>query len=60
MTDRTATFRKSTFSDGDNGCVEVARPRSSFQVRDSKNAAGPTLSFAEPRGLAFLGWVKRG
>ena len=59
MANHTATFRKSTFSDGDNGCVEVARPVASLQVRDSKNTDGPVLSFAEPRGLLFLGWVKR-
>ena len=58
MTARDDLWRKSTFS-GDNAqCVEIARPRSLFRVRDSKNADGPELAFAEPQGLSFLAWVK--
>ena len=41
-----STWRKSSFSDqGGSDCVEVAVGVSEVAVRDSKNAAGPTLRF---------------
>lgn len=56
---RDARFRKSTRSQGANNCVEVARPKALFGVRDSKHSDGPVLSFTESQGLAFLGLVKQ-
>jgi hypothetical protein len=41
-TDRRDGWRKSSFSDQGNGCVEIAR--SLGAVRDSKNPDGPMLS----------------
>jgi hypothetical protein len=41
-------WRKSSFSDLGNGCVEVARTLGA--VRDSKNPDGPVLS-VDARGL---------
>jgi hypothetical protein len=41
-------WRKSSFSDTGNGCVEVARTLAA--IRDSKNPEGPRLS-ADVRGL---------
>jgi hypothetical protein len=48
-------WRKTTHS-GDNGgnCVEVAPADSAVAVRDSKDQAGPTLSFTPPAWHSFL------
>jgi hypothetical protein len=41
-------WRKSSFSDHPNSsCVEVALTGTGAAVRDSKNAAGPTLRFPD-------------
>jgi hypothetical protein len=50
-------WRKSTFSDTNN-CVEVAWPSLSAAVRDSKNPAGPTLTFTRPALAAFVTTLK--
>lgn len=57
---RDPRFRKSTRSQGDSGCVEIARPLSLFRVRDSKNVDGPVLSVDELQGITFLDFVKKG
>ncbi|MEU9033336.1 DUF397 domain-containing protein [Streptomyces sp. NPDC048352] len=52
-----AKWRKSSFSDGGEQCVEVAdtRPTRGFvAVRDSKDPNGPTLAFTEAAFTAFL------
>lgn len=41
-------WRKSSFSDGDANCVEVAHLVKGFAVRDSKDPSGPVLSFTQP------------
>ena len=46
--DRRDGWRKSSFSDQGNGCVEVARTLGA--VRDSKNPDGPVLR-VDVRGL---------
>jgi hypothetical protein len=46
-------WRTSTFSDT-NDCVEVAWPAVSVAVRDSKNPAGPTLTFGRSEFSAAL------
>ena len=47
-------FRKSTFSDPDQDCVEIAHRSLTFGVRDSKQEASPVLTFAPDAGLMFL------
>ncbi|MFE0460866.1 DUF397 domain-containing protein [Kitasatospora sp. NPDC058965] len=46
---------KSSYSDSEGGdCVEVARCPTTVHVRDSKDQAGPVLSFAAAAWVAFL------
>ncbi|MFZ3551733.1 DUF397 domain-containing protein [Streptomyces sp. 4.24] len=52
-----AQWRKSSFSDGGEQCVEIAdtRPTHGFiAVRDSKRPAGPALTFTESAFTTFL------
>ncbi|MGW2331181.1 DUF397 domain-containing protein [Streptomyces sp. NPDC001700] len=53
-------YRKSSYSGGENNCVEVAdtadRGRS---VRDSKDQSGPSLAFKGDAWSAFILGVKR-
>jgi len=56
-----ATWRKSTRSGGATNCVEVADGVTAFvAVRDSKDPAGPALTFAPGSWDAFTGAVKSG
>jgi hypothetical protein len=55
-----AVFRKSSHSDGGEGCVEAARLERRRLVRDSKDQHGPVLSFGAPEWAAFLADVKGG
>jgi hypothetical protein len=49
------TWRKSSYSESAQGsCVEVAFSTTSIAVRDSKNAPGPTLTFAASTWRNFL------
>lgn len=52
-------FVKSTFS-GDGGCVEVAVSPVGARVRDSKDPAGPVLTFTEREWVAFVRGVRAG
>lgn len=54
------TWRKSSYSGGDNGsCVEVADGHPGVTpVRDSKNPAGPVLTFGATAWSTFLTGVK--
>jgi hypothetical protein len=47
-------WRKSSHSNGQADCVEVARTQESVAVRDSKNTSGPVLTFPASRWAAFL------
>jgi hypothetical protein len=49
------TWRKSSYSGGDNECVEVAHGIEGIvPVRDSKDPAGPMLTFTPTAWRAFL------
>jgi len=50
-------WRKSSFSGGDNECVEVAHLDDAVAVRDSKNPDGPTLTV---NAAGFFAAVKGG
>lgn len=54
-----AKWHKSTFSQPDN-CVEVARVRGHFAVRDSKNPQGGALVFDSAEWAAFVKGVDAG
>lgn len=55
-----AVFRKSTFSDGGEGCVEAAKLSTSRLVRDSKDRSGPTLMFTSSAWAAFINDIRQG
>jgi hypothetical protein len=46
-------WRKSSRSNAENACVEVAVRPFAVAVRDSKNASGPTLAFPTATWDAF-------
>ncbi|GAA1226131.1 DUF397 domain-containing protein [Kitasatospora nipponensis] len=49
---------KSSYSSGAGGeCIEVAAPLGAVHVRDSKDQAGPVLSFGGAEWAAFVGFV---
>lgn len=56
----TPTWTKSSHSDPNGGnCVEARQPGTrTVQVRDSKNPAGPVLSFSSNCWLAFTADLK--
>ena len=43
-----ACWRKSTFSDASNTCVEIAFSGPTVGLRDSKNPTGPILTLPAP------------
>jgi Domain of unknown function (DUF397) len=55
----TLAWRKSTWS-ADGDCVEVAFNAGSVFVRDSKDPAGPVLSFTSSEWAAFLAGARDG
>lgn len=52
-------WRKSSYSEAGN-CVEVGCTAQVILVRDSKNRAGPVLSFSKLTWAAFLADVNSG
>ncbi|MEV5408830.1 DUF397 domain-containing protein [Thermopolyspora sp. NPDC052614] len=61
------TWRKSTYSGGDNACVEVAQvamrktdTERIFVLRDSKNPDGPRLHLTHAAWNAFRVGIKSG
>lgn len=53
-------WRKSSYSNAGNQCVEVARIGEAFGVRDSKNPEGGRLTFGTADWKEFLDGIKRG
>lgn len=59
MTEFIGSFRKSSYSMQEGGCVEVADTATgSRAIRDSKDQAGPILTFAPGGWQAFLAGAK--
>ena len=59
--DLTGPFVKSTFSDGQENCVEAAPTADGGRaVRDSKNPTGGTQFYTAPEWSAFIAGVKAG
>jgi hypothetical protein len=47
------SWRKSSYSGGDNNCVEVGRAGAAIAVRDTKNPRGGALDFSVIAWQAF-------
>ena len=60
MQDATLIWRKSTRSGAAGHCVEVADVPAAVLVRDSKDAAGPVLSFGAPGWNGFIAGIRAG
>jgi hypothetical protein len=55
-----AVWHKSSRSNGQGQCVEVARLDRAVAVRDSKDPAGPVLTFTSAEWAAFIDGAKDG
>jgi len=53
-------WRKSSYSNAGNACVEVGQAQAAYAVRDSKNPGAGHLTFGPDAWTAFVGDVKAG
>jgi hypothetical protein len=60
MRDADLTWRKSTRSGAAGHCVEVATVPPAVLVRDSKDVAGPRLTFGATDWAGFISGVRAG
>ncbi|HZR48428.1 MAG TPA: DUF397 domain-containing protein [Streptosporangiaceae bacterium] len=58
MTDSPVTWRKSSFSTGQNDCVEVAATQAGVLVRDSKNREAGFLTVSRSAWAELLDEIK--
>ena len=58
MMDPRPPWRKSTYSNGQANCVEVATATQIVAVRDTKDPHGPALAFSQPDWRQFTRRVK--
>ncbi len=58
MTDSPVTWRKSSFSTGQNDCVEVATTQADVLVRDSKNREAGFLTVSRNAWAKLLYEIK--
>lgn len=58
MTDSPVTWRKSSFSTGQNDCVEVAATQAGVLVRDSKNREAGFLTVSRNAWAELLDQIK--
>ncbi|MFD0410838.1 DUF397 domain-containing protein [Kitasatospora sp. NPDC058063] len=55
------TFKKSSYSGGDENCVEVAIPGGPVSyIRDSKDPSGPALAFDRAAHSSFIAALATG
>jgi Domain of unknown function (DUF397) len=54
------TWRKSSYSNGQANCVEIANAWPDVAVRDSKDPDGPALVYTRAAMAAFVAGVKSG
>lgn len=55
-----AEWRKSTRSNGEGNCIEVARVGEKFAARDSWDRSGPVLFFSREAWCGFIAAVRTG
>jgi hypothetical protein len=55
-----AAWRKSSYSGSETNCVEVAEFDHVVAVRDSKDPAGPALTFSPAAWISFVTTLKHG
>lgn len=55
-----AVFRKSSYSNPNQDCVEIGRTAAALGVRDSKLPRSPILAFDAAPGQAFLAVIRAG
>ncbi|MFJ6617989.1 DUF397 domain-containing protein [Kitasatospora sp. NPDC091335] len=54
------TFRKSSYSGGNENCVEYALLPEAIAVRDSKDPSGPALAFDRAAHSSFIAAISTG
>jgi hypothetical protein len=60
MSHHPTTWRKSTFSVGNNNCVEIAGAGAAIHVRDSKHPGRGYLTFTRSELAAFIAAASAG